>query len=270
MLDAAPERSRLGLLSLIETGTVWGIDTNEVQIKQAREHAAAQQIGNVNFQVGSCYALPFEDASFDRVFCHALLEHLATPHKALAEYFRVLKPGGSVGVCSPDWDGLLLAPASPELTEAADAYARLQETNGGDLRIGHKLGAAAKIPMRKPFVHGVRMKAACSPRPGSQQSGANPRPKKTPGRIQVGPFTPKVQGTGLTPRLMNHSPERRPSCPSLRWTPTKNRPTLVDKNEKVTNRENCSTVQELIILDALVLEDRHTRKGMPVFNISRG
>ncbi|MDR4468488.1 MAG: methyltransferase domain-containing protein [Nitrospira sp.] len=139
-VGCGPGTITVGMASQIKTGTVWGIDTNVAQIEQAQESAAAQQIGNAHFQVGSCYALPFEDASFDRVFCHALLEHLATPHKALAEYFRVLKPGGIVGVCSPDWDGLLLAPASPELTEAADAYARLQEANGGDLRIGHKLG----------------------------------------------------------------------------------------------------------------------------------
>lgn len=143
VLDAGcgPGTITVDIASRIDPGTVWGIDFNETQIKKAEEHALFQRIGNAKFRVGSCYALPFKDDSFDGIFCHALMEHLASPQSVLAEFFRVLKPGGTVGVCSPDWDGLLLAPASQELTEAADAYARLQEANGGDLRIGHKLGA---------------------------------------------------------------------------------------------------------------------------------
>lgn len=68
------------------------------------------------------------------------MEHLADPKTALTEFLRVLKPGGIVGICSPDWDGLLLAPPSDELFEAASAYAEMQQSNGGDLRIGHKFG----------------------------------------------------------------------------------------------------------------------------------
>ena len=60
-----------------------------------------------------------------------------------------LSPQGERGrVCvfeeqhSPDRDGSLLAPASPEFkAAAADACAELQAANGGDLRIGKKLGS---------------------------------------------------------------------------------------------------------------------------------
>ncbi len=34
------------------------------------------------------------DASYEVVLCTEVLEHLHTPHKAIAEFFRVLKPGG--------------------------------------------------------------------------------------------------------------------------------------------------------------------------------
>lgn len=55
--------------------------------------------------------------------------------------YRVLKPGGIVGLCSPDWGGFVLAPPSPELTSSVAAYTALQSKNGGDVNAGRKLGA---------------------------------------------------------------------------------------------------------------------------------
>ena len=38
--------------------------------------------------------LPFEDNSFDMIFCNHVLEHIEDDHKAMQELYRVLKPGG--------------------------------------------------------------------------------------------------------------------------------------------------------------------------------
>jgi len=38
--------------------------------------------------------LPFNDASFDIVFCNHVLEHIEDDKKAMGELYRVLKPGG--------------------------------------------------------------------------------------------------------------------------------------------------------------------------------
>ncbi len=38
--------------------------------------------------------LPFEDNSFDVIFCNHVLEHVANDKKALSELYRVMKPGG--------------------------------------------------------------------------------------------------------------------------------------------------------------------------------
>lgn len=38
--------------------------------------------------------LPFDDASFDVVFCNHVLEHISDDTKAMQELYRVLKPGG--------------------------------------------------------------------------------------------------------------------------------------------------------------------------------
>lgn len=38
--------------------------------------------------------LPFEDNSFDVIFCNHVLEHVDDDEKALSELFRIMKPGG--------------------------------------------------------------------------------------------------------------------------------------------------------------------------------
>lgn len=51
-------------------------------------------------------ALPFDDGSFDRVIATHVLEHVPFPHLAIAEWVRVLKPGGVLSVilpCDPGW-----------------------------------------------------------------------------------------------------------------------------------------------------------------------
>ncbi len=124
----------------VSPGEVTGADFNADQLALATREAKAQGIANVEFREASVYDLPFADDSFDAVFSHALLEHLKEPVKAAIEMKRVLKPGGMIGVCTPDWGGFLLAPPSEELLLAFEAYKALQNRNGGDVYCGHKLG----------------------------------------------------------------------------------------------------------------------------------
>lgn len=50
---------------------------------------------------GDLLALPFPDASVDRVIASEVLEHIPDDVTAMAEIFRVLKPGGRVAVTVP-------------------------------------------------------------------------------------------------------------------------------------------------------------------------
>ena len=71
--------------------------------------------------------LPFEDESFDVVLGHAVLHHIPDLDKAFSEFFRVLKPGGSIVFCGePSRYGDRLA-AVPKRTGsfAAPAWRRL-------------------------------------------------------------------------------------------------------------------------------------------------
>lgn len=44
--------------------------------------------------IGSAYEIPVEDNSFDTALCTDVLEHLEEPSLAIAEAYRILKPGG--------------------------------------------------------------------------------------------------------------------------------------------------------------------------------
>ena len=50
---------------------------------------------------GNAQRMPFPSASFDRVLCSEVLEHVADPRVATAELVRVLKPGGLLAVSVP-------------------------------------------------------------------------------------------------------------------------------------------------------------------------
>lgn len=51
--------------------------------------------------IGDAHALPYADGAVDAIYCEAVLEHLQEPTTAVAEMFRVLKPGGRVIAITP-------------------------------------------------------------------------------------------------------------------------------------------------------------------------
>jgi SAM-dependent methyltransferase len=67
------------------------------------EHAARRNVDpRVSFRVGDAGALPFPDASFDRVLSLLMLHFVAQPERAVAEMRRVARPGATVAAAV--WD----------------------------------------------------------------------------------------------------------------------------------------------------------------------
>jgi SAM-dependent methyltransferase len=71
----------------------------------------ANRLGlEVETEATDAEVLPFADESFDLVFGHAVLHHIPDLGRALAEFGRVLRPGGAVAFCGePSRYGDLLA-----------------------------------------------------------------------------------------------------------------------------------------------------------------
>ena len=60
--------------------------------------------------VGDVGRLPFAGESFDSVLCTQVLEHLPNPGQVMNEFHRVLRPGGTLIVTTPQTWGLHMEP----------------------------------------------------------------------------------------------------------------------------------------------------------------
>jgi ubiquinone/menaquinone biosynthesis C-methylase UbiE len=80
-----------------QSGSVNGIDASPEMIDVARKNARQTGI-NAIFDVALIEKLPFSDWTFDVVISRLVMHHLPDDLKqqALAEIFRVLKPGGTI------------------------------------------------------------------------------------------------------------------------------------------------------------------------------
>lgn len=54
-----------------------------------------------SLMVGDALSLPFPDDSFDRLICSEVLEHIPDYQAAMTEIWRVVKPGGRIGISVP-------------------------------------------------------------------------------------------------------------------------------------------------------------------------
>lgn len=88
-----------GLLSLAvapHVGRVWAIDISPAMVDYLQVKAASAELSNLKATVGSAVSLPLVDGSADVVVSNYCYHHLrdADKERALAEAFRVLRPGG--------------------------------------------------------------------------------------------------------------------------------------------------------------------------------
>ena len=75
------------------------LDLTEPMLAEGRKRAATAGIsGQLDWVVGDAMALPFEDQTFDVYTISFGIRNVTNPKKALAEAYRVLKPGGRIMV----------------------------------------------------------------------------------------------------------------------------------------------------------------------------
>lgn len=129
------------LASLVAPGEVVGIDISERDVDRARALAAERGVANVRFETGNVYELPFADGTVDAVYSNAVFDHLSRPLDALSEMYRVLKPGGVVGIRAADADGYLMYPHVPSVQKYGEWSSRRKSEQGVNRRIGKQLRA---------------------------------------------------------------------------------------------------------------------------------
>ena len=76
------------------TGYAAGIDINPQHVEAVRGELGRLPLGNVTADRGSMLDVPFDDRTFDVIFCKGVLHEVRRIGKALEEMARVCKAGG--------------------------------------------------------------------------------------------------------------------------------------------------------------------------------
>ncbi|HLU71022.1 MAG TPA: methyltransferase domain-containing protein [Nonomuraea sp.] len=79
-------------------GTAYGLDASDDMLTLARANAAQAGADNAHFLHGHIEDIPLPDASVDVVISNCVINLAADKPRVLAEAFRVLHPGGRLGV----------------------------------------------------------------------------------------------------------------------------------------------------------------------------
>jgi arsenite methyltransferase len=81
-----------------ETGKAYGLDMTDEMLDLANRNAAEAGVTNVEFLQGQIEAIPLPDESVDVVISNCVINLSTDKPAVIAETFRVLRPGGRVGV----------------------------------------------------------------------------------------------------------------------------------------------------------------------------
>ena len=80
------------------TGLAYGVDMTDEMLELARRNATEAGIGNAHFLKGEIENVPLPSASVDVVISNCVVNLSTDKQAVLDEIFRVLRPGGRVGV----------------------------------------------------------------------------------------------------------------------------------------------------------------------------
>ena len=77
---------------------VSALDLKDDRLAILSQVAARMRLGNIDIRNASIDQLPYADQTFDAIFCYGVIMFTRVP-QVLAEFFRVLRPGGRVYIC---------------------------------------------------------------------------------------------------------------------------------------------------------------------------
>lgn len=120
-----------------------GTDCTESFLRQAHRHYQSR----INLVRMDAHSLPFSDHSFDAVICFEAIYYLAQPQVFLDECRRVLRPDGSLLICSvnPQWPGFNPSPFSVKYFAAIELESLLRASH-----FDTQMFAAFPLPRQTP------------------------------------------------------------------------------------------------------------------------
>ena len=125
------------LAALVAPGSVTGVDRSVDVVASAS--ATYPDVANLHFVVGDVYDLEFDDASFDVVYAHQVLQHLSDPVAALREMRRVLREGGLLAVRDADYSTFTWSPVDRRFDRWLALYHDVTNRNHADADAGGHL-----------------------------------------------------------------------------------------------------------------------------------
>lgn len=124
-------------------GLVIGVEPQDAVLATARAAAQAGSDHTTRFERADVFALPYDDASFDIVHAHQVLQHLSNPVAALREMRRVTAPGGVVAARDADYPAMSWWPLLPELDRWRELYLAAARAQHASPDAGRQLRAWA-------------------------------------------------------------------------------------------------------------------------------
>ena len=132
-VGCGPASITADLAERVTPGRVVGLDAAAGALEAARATLSERGLSEqVEVTSGDVMALPFEDASFDVVHAHQVLQHLADPVGALAEMRRVTRPGGIVAVRDAVYSAMTWFPEPAGMERWRSVYMATARANGGE------------------------------------------------------------------------------------------------------------------------------------------
>ena len=139
-VGCGPASITADLAERVAPGRVVALDAAAGALEAARATLRERRLSEqVEVTSGDVMALPFEDASFDVVHAHQVLQHLADPVGALAEMRRVTRPGGIVAVRDAVYSAMTWFPEPAGMEQWRSVYTATARANGGEPDAGSRL-----------------------------------------------------------------------------------------------------------------------------------
>ncbi len=99
VLEVGPGNGRYTLATARQVGArgqVVAVDIEPKMVERVQARAQAEGVLNVEARLANVYDLPFDDGAFDAIYLIAVIGEIPEPERALAEFYRVLRPGGTL------------------------------------------------------------------------------------------------------------------------------------------------------------------------------